>query len=580
MAVVMCGIVGYKGKEDASGILYRGLEKLEYRGYDSAGIATVGNPSLKLEKGVGTIEDVISGDENLDGETGIGHTRWATHGEVNDTNAHPHTDSKEEVAVVHNGIIQNHAELKQELSHREFESDTDTEVIPNLISEELQRHDSLESVCEAVMQRLEGSYAVVATLDTGEMLVFKQGSPLVVGENENEIILASDVTPLLEHTAEAVFLKDGDYAVVDGDITYFNSGEEVEREAREIDWDLEEASKEGFDHFMQKEIREQSKTIQRAAFQDRGDMEEAVRMLEEADNIYVTGCGTSSYAASLGAKYLRDAGYDVDVEQSHELEYRTEEIGEDDLVIGISQSGETADLLSMLEEVGADLLAVVNVVGSTLDRHSEHSLYINAGPEIGVASTKAFTGQLTLLKLLMYAAEERLDEGRKSLIATAEKVEDTLERNDQEIEAISEYFTEKEHVYFIGRSKGREVAKEAALKLKELSYIHAESFPGGEFKHGTLALVEDGVPVVGVVREEGYDEILSNIAEAKSRGADIIGIGEEEETGFRHFLEVPRDQNSEILEVVPFQEIAYRTSVKKGNNPDKPRNLAKSVTVK
>jgi len=390
----MCGIVCYKGDRDASKVILKGLKKLEYRGYDSAGIATVGNPSLKMAKDKGTIDEVVTEDTKLDGTTGIGHTRWATHGEVNQTNAHPHTNSRPnedhngKVAVVHNGIINNYTELKQELGDHRFESETDTEVIPHLIEEELEKTDDLKQVCENVIEKINGSYAVVAVLDTGEIIAFRKGSPLVLGLNQDEVFLASDVTAFLDHTDEAIFLEDGDYMVIEDEHTIFNSGKKIQREAKEIEWEAEEASKQGYDHFMQKEIEEQPKTVKRAAFQDRGDLEKAVTLLDNAEDIYLTGCGTSSYAASLGAKYLREAGYQVHIEQSHELEYRKEEITKDDLVIAFSQSGETADLLSLLEEVDSNLLSIINVVGSTLDRQSDHSLYINAGPEIGVASTK------------------------------------------------------------------------------------------------------------------------------------------------------------------------------------------------
>jgi glucosamine--fructose-6-phosphate aminotransferase (isomerizing) len=577
----MCGIIGYRGTENASEIVRKALEKLEYRGYDSAGIATVGNPSLKIEKGEGTIEDVLDTEieEQLDGKTGIGHTRWATHGEVNDVNAHPHVGEEEHVAVVHNGIINNHEKIKEELD-AEMKSDTDTEVIPHLIEKELERTEDLKQVCENVMEKLEGSYAVLATLKTGEMLAMKQGSPLVVSETDGEIFLGSDVTPFLNQIDKAYFFEDGDYAVIGEGVQVFREGEKKDIEYEEINWDAGEASKQGYNHFMEKEIYEQSTTIKRAALQDRKDMEEAVEMIEEAEKVYITGCGTSSYAASLGAKYLRKAGYRVEVEQSHELEYRSDEITEDDLVIAISQSGETADLLSLLEEVDAEVLSIVNVVGSTLDRQSEHTLYVNAGPEIGVASTKAFTAQLTVLKMISYAAQGELETGRESLIETASKVEETLEENKETIEELSQYLNEKQNVYFIGRNTGYDIARESALKLKELSYIHAESFPGGEFKHGTLALIEEGTPVVGILNGKGEDEMMSNIAEAKSRGADIIASGEEKINGFTQFIKIPEDKNSEILQVVPFQMLSYKTSLKKGNNPDKPRNLAKSVTVK
>jgi len=574
----MCGIVGYFGDEQAAEKIYRGLKKLEYRGYDSAGIATAGNPSIKVEKGEGTIDEVS--EAKTDGTSGIGHTRWATHGGVNDRNAHPHTDCKEEIAVVHNGIIRNHEELKEKLQDHKFHSETDTEVIPHLIEEQLERGLSLKEAVMEVEEILEGSYAIAVVLKSGEMAAVKQDSPLAIGVRGDEKFLASDVTPFLEHTSKAIFLEDGDIAVLNGELQIFNERKEVNREIQEIDWDAEQASKEGHEHFMQKEIKEQPNTVKKASFQDKSDLEQAVKMLDNAEEIYLTGCGTASFAASLGAKYLEDAGYDVRTEQAHELEYSAENISEDDLVIAVSQSGETADLLSLLNESPAPTLAVVNAVGSTLARQADHTMYINAGPEIGVASTKAFTSQLGVLKLLEYASEGKIQEGREKLLETAEALETVLEENQDTIENISDYFTDKEHAYFIGRDKGYEMADEAALKLKELSYIHAEAFPGGEFKHGTLALVEDGTPVVAFLKENGYDEILSNAAEARSRGADIIGVGTEEISSFEHFIEVPEKGIREIVEVAPFQMIAYMTSVKLGNDPDKPRNLAKSVTVK
>jgi len=576
----MCGIVGYHGDSKASDIVYKGLKKLEYRGYDSAGIATAGNPSIKVEKGEGTIQDVSP--EKKDGTSGIGHTRWATHGGVNDTNAHPHRDCTGNIAVVHNGIINNYETLKKELKNRghEFKSETDTEVIPHLLEEQIEKQNSLHEAAEKVAETLDGSYAAVAVLDTREIIAFKNESPLALGVKEDEYFLASDVTPFLEYTDQAIFLEDGEIIKLNGDYKIYQDGEEVDRKPRKIDWDAEEASKEGHNHFMEKEIKEQPQTVKKAAFQDETDMKEAVEMVEEAKTVYLTGCGTASFAASLGAKYLREAEATVVTEQSHELEYRTDEITEDDLVIAVSQSGETADLLATLDDSDAPTLAVVNVVGSTLARQAEHTLFVNAGPEIGVASTKAFTAQIAVLKLLQYALQNELDEGRRSILETAEKLDEVLRKNEGLLEDISTYLTEKDHVFTIGRDKGHEMAQEAALKLKELSYIHVEGFPGGEFKHGNLALIEEGVPVISFMKDAGYEDIVSNTLEAKSRGADIIGVGSDPIDKFRFFIEIPEDPNSEILEIVPFQMIAYLTSVKKDNDPDKPRNLAKSVTVK
>ncbi|MFB6193286.1 MAG: glutamine--fructose-6-phosphate transaminase (isomerizing) [Candidatus Nanohaloarchaea archaeon] len=579
----MCGIVGYYGEEDTGRKIFEGLKKLEYRGYDSAGIATVGNPSVKVEKGTGTIDEAIDfASEDFGEGAGIGHTRWATHGGVTDENAHPHRSSSGDIAVVHNGIIDNYRELKENyLQDQEFRSETDTEVIPRLIERMEAETDDFYKAVEKTVELLEGSYAVVAVKKTGEMAAFKESSPLVLGVMENEYFLASDVTPFLEYTDKAVFLEDGDILrIQDNEYSIKNRGEQVERDITHIDWDAEEASKEGHDHFMQKEIKEQPDTVKKAAFQDRSDVEKAVEMIEEAETVYLTGCGTSSYAADLGARYLRNAGFDVVSEQSHEMEYWNHHVEEEDLVIAFSQSGETADLLSMLEEVDAPVLSIVNVVGSTLARKSEQALYINAGPEIGVASTKAFTAQLAVIKLIAETVNTGLESARNSLIETADRIENVLRDNRESVEEISDYLLEKEHVYFIGREKGFEVAKESSLKLKELSYIHSEAFPGGEFKHGTIALVEEGTPVVAFMHEKGLEDIFSNAKEAESRGADIIGVGRENHGNFKYFLRIPEDENSEILEVALFQLLAYRTAVKKGHNPDKPRNLAKSVTVK
>jgi len=573
----MCGIIGYHGEEEAAEKVYKGLKRLEYRGYDSAGIATAGNPTIKVEKAVGEVDQVS--EPSIDGTSGIGHTRWATHGGVTQENAHPHVSENNKVAVVHNGIIENHKDLKEKLDV-DFKSDTDTEVIPHLLEREIDKVEELSEAVNNVMGKLEGSYAVAAMLDSGEMVAFRKGSPLVLGVNDGEFFLASDVTPFLEYTENAVFLEDDDYAIIEEGYEVYNSGEKVERDVQSIDWDAEQASKEGHDHFMEKEIKEQSKTVKRAVYQDKSDMKESEKMIEEADDVYLTGCGTASFAASLGAKYLRESGVEALTEQAHELEYRSSEVTEDDLVIAVSQSGETADLLSMLEETDADVLAVVNVVGSTLARQADHKLYVNAGPEIGVASTKAFTAQIAVLKLLSYTIDIGVDEGRDKLLETAGKIEQTIEDNRGTVEDLSDYLTQKEHVYFIGRNKGYEMAREANLKLKELSYIHAEAFPGGEFKHGTLALVEEGTPVVAFLKEEGYSQAYSNMKEAHSRGADIISVGNEKIEESRFHINVPEDENSEILEIIPFQMAAYLTSVKKGNDPDKPRNLAKSVTVK
>lgn len=572
----MCGIFGYKGEEQASQLIHKGLKKLEYRGYDSSGVAVVSNPSVKVEKKEGRVEEL---NPEFEGKTGIGHTRWATHGGVNDKNAHPHTCDEGKIAVVHNGIIENHQELREEIGEHKFESDTDTEVIPHLLKKHIRREEGLKEAVEKAVEKLEGAYAFAAVLESGEMIVYRKESPLVIGLGEKEYFVASDVNPFLEHTREAVFLQDGEFAIIEEELKLYKEGKKVEPEIQEIDWDAEEASKAGHNHFMEKEILEQSETVKRAVFQDKSDVEKSVEMIEEADKVYLTACGTASFAADLGAKYLREAGIEAYSEQSHEFEYMADQVSEDDLVIAVSQSGETADLLSALKEVDAPVLSAVNVVGSTLARNSDHNIYVNAGPEIGVASTKAFTAQLTVLKLLSLTMQKGLDSARDSLLETSEKIDPMLEENREEINEIAEYIGQKDDIYFIGRNRGRELAREASLKLKELSYIHSEAFPGGEFKHGTLSLIEEGVPVFAFLTDD-ESATLSNAIEAGSRGADLIGVGTERPDSFEYFIQVPEDENREILEIIPLQLLAYETSKLKGNNPDKPRNLAKSITVK
>ncbi len=572
----MCGIFGYKGEEQASELIHKGLKKLEYRGYDSSGIAVVSNPSVKLEKKEGRVDEL---DPKFKGKIGIGHTRWATHGGVNDKNAHPHTCDEGKIAVVHNGIIENHQELREEIGEHKFKSDTDTEVIPHLLKKHIRREENLKEAVEKAVEKLEGAYAFAAVLESGEMIVYRKESPLVIGLGEKEYFVASDVNPFLEHTREAVFLQDGEFAIIEEELKLYRDGKEVEPEVDQIEWDAEEASKAGHNHFMEKEILEQPETVKRAVFQDKSDVEKSVEMIEEADKVYLTACGTASFAADLGAKYLREAGIEAYSEQSHEFEYMADQVSEDDLVIAVSQSGETADLLSALKKVDAPVLSAVNVVGSTLARNSDHNMYVNAGPEIGVASTKAFTAQLTVLKLLSLTMQKGLEKARDSLLETSEKIDPMLEENRDEINQIAEYIAEKDDIYFIGRNRGRELAKEASLKLKELSYIHSEAFPGGEFKHGTLSLIEEGVPVFAFLTDD-KSATLSNAIEAGSRGADLVGVGTEKPDNFKHFIEVPEDENREILEIIPFQLLAYETSKLRGNDPDKPRNLAKSITVK
>jgi|GEM_PF-2989284 Glucosamine 6-phosphate synthetase, contains amidotransferase and phosphosugar isomerase domains len=412
----MCGIIGHAGKGE--NIVPKCLQKLEYRGYDSAGIAALNSSGIEVSKGVGTVDEAV---EAPQGSAAIGHTRWATHGGVTQTNAHPHTDPDGRVAVVHNGIIDNHSDLREEVGEGRFESETDTEVIPHLLAQHLKEGLDPRAAAEKVTDRLEGSYAAVALLEGGQMVAFKQGAPLAVARNQDEHFFSSDVVPLLEHVNEAAFLQDGDIAILDSDLRVFNQGREVERDSQEIQWEGGSATRGDFDHFTRKEIGEQPETIKRATFQDEESLTEAAGMLEKARTVWVTGCGTSSYAADHMRDYLAP---EVDARsiQSHELEYRTDEVGDDDAVVAVSQSGETKDLLAALEGIEAPVLSFLNVAQSSLERRSDHTIHINAGPEVGVASTKAYTAQLTAMKTVAAELKDQ-EQVLESLRSTAEKAE-------------------------------------------------------------------------------------------------------------------------------------------------------------
>jgi glucosamine--fructose-6-phosphate aminotransferase (isomerizing) len=568
----MCGIIGHAGRGE--NIVPECLEKLEYRGYDSAGIAALNGSGIEVSKGVGTVDEAV---EPPQGSTAIGHTRWATHGGVTRTNAHPHTDTDQKVAVVHNGIIDNHSSLRREIGESNFESETDTEVIPHLLAKHLENGLNPREAAQKVTNRIEGSYAAVALLESGQIVAFKHGAPLAVAENRGEHFFSSDVVPLLEHVDEAAFLEDGDIAVLDSGPTVFNQGNEVSRESREIRWEGGSATRGDFDHFTRKEIGQQPETIKRATFQDEESLAEAADMLEDARTVWITGCGTSSYAADHMRDYLAPE-IDARSIQSHELEYRTAEVDEGDAVVAVSQSGETKDLLAALEDVGVPVLSFLNVAQSSLERRSDHTIYVNAGPEVGVASTKAYTAQLAAMKTVASEIKDQ-EQVANSLHGTAEKAEEVIEASESLAQELQSRLG-GEDAYFVGRYQRFHSAKEASLKLKELSYIHSEAFPAGEFKHGTLALVEEGTPVVGFVDEETADETLSNLEEASSRGAEIIGVGPENHDVYDLHTRIPEDPNREILEVIPFQMLALKAALGRGNDPDRPRNLAKSVTVK
>ncbi|WP_457742661.1 glutamine--fructose-6-phosphate transaminase (isomerizing) [Thermococcus sp.] len=601
----MCGIIGYIGERKACEVIVKGLKRLEYRGYDSVGVVTEEKGKLYVKKGVGSVDEVVEKLKLLEmpGKRGVGHTRWATHGVPNDINAHPQRDCTGKIALVHNGIIENFAELKEELirkGHR-FESDTDTEVIAHLIEEELKSSGNFEDALRRALLKLKGSFAlgVVYTEEPDRLYFVRNESPLVLGIGKGEMFAASDVPAFLEYTNKVVFLDDMEYAIVTKNswvVKRLETGEKVEKEIRTIDWTLEMAEKSGFPHFMLKEIFEQPRVLRDAIHGNAKVVSEVAREIADYDKIFIVAMGTSYHAALVG-KYLfqRLAKKVPIVEDASEFRYEFEDlVDENSLVIAITQSGETADTLAAMKlakRKGAKVLAIVNVVGSMATRIADLTLYTHAGPEIGVAATKTYTTQLAVLtmlaielaRILKTENRERLDELEEDLRKLPGLVEEILKMNESLLE-LAKDLKEKRDFFYIGRGIGVPTALEGALKLKEISYIHAEGLSAGELKHGPLALIEEGVPVVAVAPNgKTFDKMLSNIEEAKARGAYIISLGSSERLREVSdvFIEMPKlnELLTPIPYIVPLQLLAYHLAVLRGNNPDKPRNLAKSVTV-
>jgi glucosamine--fructose-6-phosphate aminotransferase (isomerizing) len=598
----MCGITGYVGDREALPIVSSTLANLEYRGYDSAGVA-LGGESLSVHKAAGKIGDLTLPDSSP-ATSGIGHTRWSTHGPPTDGNAHPHTDCTGEIAVVHNGIIENYESLKAELQgEHTFTSDTDTEVIPHLLEEHWDG-ESLRAAVEFVVERLEGSYAfAVLVADREEILAARQDSPLVVGYGEGETFLASDVPAFVEHSRDVTFLEDGDVARLTPEtVEIYRDSEPVEREQTRVEWEAEAAEKGGYEHFMLKEIHEQPRALRQAltgrvdALSGEVDLELDIptEYLESVDEIQIVAAGTS-YHAGLYAAQLLEEFADVRVTTHVASEYDVGG-GRDPwqtLVMAITQSGETADTLEALRKAkatGARTLAVTNTVGSTVTREAEDSVYIHAGPEIGVAATKTFVSQVATATMLAIRvgrergslSREEASEVLDSLRGLPGAIQQVLDRED-EIREIAEEYADRESFFFLGRRLGHPVALEGALKLKEISYDHAEGFAAGELKHGPLALVTDDVLVLSVVTEGSKPEAtLHNVAEVDTRGAATVGFGDVVgESVFDEAFAVPEAGLLEpVVANVYMQLFAYHVARTKGRAIDKPRNLAKSVTVK
>ena len=610
----MCGIVAYVGHREACPIIIKGLKRLEYRGYDSAGVALM-NGSLSVFKKKGKVADLEAfiSEKDTHGNIGMGHTRWATHGEPNDANAHPHYSSSKNIAIIHNGIIENYATLKQLLIEKghTFQSETDSEVFINLIEDiRTNNHCTLEEAVRLALHEVVGAYAIVVLCkdSPNQLVAARKGSPLVVGIGEGEFFLASDATPIIEYTKDVVYLNDYEMALIkDGELE-IRTKEDVKQTpyVHRLEMALESIEKGGYEHFMLKEIYEQPRSILdsmrgRMIAESNHLMMGGIREFENkfvnADRIIIVACGTS-WHAGLVAEYLFEdlARIPVEVEYASEFRYRNPIVSERDIVIAISQSGETADTLAALElakSKGATIFGICNVVGSSIARATDAGAYTHAGPEIGVASTKAFTAQVTVLTLIaMIIGSKRgaletskLHELMVELENIPAKVEKALQLNDQIIE-ISETFKDATNFLYLGRGYNFPVALEGALKLKEISYIHAEGYPAAEMKHGPIALIDANMPVVVIAtKDSSYEKIVSNVQEVRARKGRVIAIVTEGDTIIPamadYVIEIPEtsEQLVPLLSVIPLQLLSYHIAVMRGCNVDQPRNLAKSVTV-
>ena len=610
----MCGIVGYIGSQDAYPILIKGLKRLEYRGYDSAGVALLnGETHIYKKKGkVTDLEDYVRGKETKC-SIGIGHTRWATHGEPSDLNAHPHHSEKGLFTIIHNGIIENYAVLKKSLMEQgmSFYSETDTEVLANLIEYiYTSQKVSVEVAVGLALQKVDGAYGlvVISNEDPNLMIAARRSSPLVIGLGNNEYFIASDATPIVEYTDRVIYLNNDDMALIRRDeLVLKNLGTEgIKVNIQTLDLGISEIEKQGYDHFMLKEIFEQPRSIQ-DTFRGRiileqnevrlGGLHNVKDQLVNAKRIVIIGCGTSWHAGLVGEYLIEDlARIPVEVEYASEFRYRNPMIGPEDVVLAISQSGETADTLAAIhlaKEAGALVLGICNVAGSSISRETHGGVYTHAGAEIGVASTKAFTAQvtvLTMMALMIGKAKGLIPEARmkkllKDLNEVPARIDKILEQND-EFKRIAEIYKDATNALYLGRGVSFPVALEGALKLKEISYIHAEGYPAAEMKHGPIALIDEKMPVVFIATRDGsYEKIVSNIQEVKARNGVVIAIVTEGDETIRnmadHVIEIPVTDESlvSLLSVVPLQLIAYHIAVMRGCNVDQPRNLAKSVTV-
>lgn len=584
----MCGIVGVVGQENSFEFILEGLKKLEYRGYDSFGYALASNKKIIVKKIVGKISD-YSEKNFIESKLGIGHTRWATHGSVSIKNAHPHLSNNKKIAVVHNGIVENYDFLKKELEKKGFIfcSQTDTEVIPNLIQFFMKKKPFEEAV-RITAKKLKGYFAFIAlTSNKNSLVLAANGSPLTIGLAENSFYAASDVTAFISKTKKAIFMEDNEMAILNNTISIkkIDSNKKVSPKIVNLTWSAEQAEKAGKKYFMEKEILEQPKTIISASIQDKTKLEKAVRLIKRAELLFFLGCGTSYFACEFGSiLFSKKAGrLSIPVLASEHHNYKAF-AGKKSVFFALSQSGETADLLEAIKEVkqkNTKIISLTNNASSTLARISDIVLPLNCGPEICVLSTKSYTSQLVILLTLYYhyiGKKEKTGQLMRKISLFAEK---TIRENIKKTKKLAEKLANKKNMFVIGKAEQCPTAKEAALKIKEVSYIHTEGFPGAELKHGTLALIEKNTPVIVVSDNNTRNKILGNAMEIKARGGKIVGVDSQNNKAFDYWLKVPDSgKATPILSIIPIQLLAYNLALQKGLDPDKPRNLAKSVTVK
>jgi len=586
----MCSIIGYYGKEDASPILVKGLKRMEYRGYDSVGVATESDNQIELKKGTGKVS-VVNSKVQLDtlpGKIGIGHTRWATHGKVTEANAHPHASSSGKIAIVHNGIIENFEELKKELEKDgyDFKSETDSEVIANLLQKNYESTKNVKETILKTVSEIKGHYAFVAMFENGQLAAARFHEPLIVGVGQNDFFLSSDVLGFIEFTDDAIYLENGNFVILEDnkfqilDFDGNSPGYGITKVSKEFG----DAYKGDYAHFTLKEIYEQNETILKAGEKSTDGIEKASENIKDAQNIYITGSGTS-YNSALIAKQILSKYVKIKAEPiiSSELQFAPDSIEENSILIAISQSGESADVLDAVriaKKKNCRIISIVNLLTSSLARESDIVMGMNCGPEIGVAATKSFTSQLVILyKIVQKISGNTITIDFKEF---SKSISETLD-NPTEIQQIAKKLKEVSDIYILGRGINYPIAKESALKLKELTYIHAEGIPGGELKHGPLALMDSNVFVIIINPSDStYSDTLTSAREIKARGAKIIGVSDVESDVYDHWLKIPKINEVlyPISEIIPIQLLSYYAALEKDTDPDYPRNLAKSVTVK